>query len=79
MTNHEHHSHEAKHEHGHAHPQGHQHGSRGRRGVHKDWRLWIAVLLMLLAMGYYVMSDDERFAPGGNGQAMPAAPAAAAP
>ncbi|HEY1603886.1 MAG TPA: hypothetical protein VGG64_30070 [Pirellulales bacterium] len=78
MTNHEHHSHEEKHEHGHGHPQGHQHGAHKRRGVHKDWRLWI-VVLMLIAMGIYVLSDNEALQPGGKGEAMPAAPAPAAP
>ena len=32
----------------------------------------VAVVLMLLALFAYVMSDDERLAPGSEGQSMPA-------
>ena len=45
------------------------------RGVHKDWRLWVVVSLMLLAMLTYVMTMDEAVRPGGKVQeAVPAAP-----
>jgi len=70
MTSHEHESHGGKHGHG------HNHGSHGRKALHRDWRLWVAVVLMLIAMGAYVLSDNEVFAPGGKGEPMPAAPAA---
>jgi flagellar biosynthesis/type III secretory pathway M-ring protein FliF/YscJ len=26
--------------------------------VHRDWRSWVVAILMILAMIYYVMSDD---------------------
>jgi len=45
------------------------------RRAHKDWRLWVVVALMLLAMFTYVMSMDESVLPGGRTQApVPAAP-----
>ncbi len=45
------------------------------RRAHKDWRVWIAVALMLLAMLVYLMSMDERFQPGGKVKdPVPAAP-----
>jgi hypothetical protein len=34
-------------------------------GIHKDWRAWTAVVLMLGAMVVYVLSDDEALQPGG--------------
>ena len=46
----------------------------GWRGFHKDWRLWVVVGLMLLAMLTYVMTMDEAVQPGGKVQE--AAPAA---
>ena len=43
--------------------------------AHKDWRLWVVVGLMLLAMLTYVMTMDEAVQPGGTvKQAVPAAP-----
>jgi hypothetical protein len=52
----------------HSHPQ-HQSGHgppRGsaKRGLHRDWRLWLAVILMLAAMAAYVMTMDESLLPG---------------
>jgi len=32
--------------------------------AHADWRLWVAVILMLAAMLYYVMSLDLSRRPG---------------
>jgi hypothetical protein len=32
--------------------------------AHKDWRVWITVLLMLLAMLIYVMTDNLSLRPG---------------
>jgi hypothetical protein len=47
----------------------------GRKAVHKDWRLWLVVVLMLLAMLTYVMTMDEAVRPGGKVQeAVPAVP-----
>jgi hypothetical protein len=69
-----HHSH-----HGDAHPhhrhQGHSHEPRKKGPVHKDWRLWFAVVMMLLAMAVYVLSDDESITPAGEQQPMPEAAA----
>ena len=31
--------------------------------AHRDWRVWIGVILMLIAIGYYVMSDELAFSP----------------
>jgi hypothetical protein len=31
--------------------------------AHNDWRLWVAVVLMLVAMFTYVMSDDLAWRP----------------
>ncbi len=47
----------------------------GWRQAHKDWRLWAAVTLMLVAIMTYVMTMDESIAPGGKPQpVVPAAP-----
>ncbi len=72
MTHHEHdpQHHGRQHEHHHTHK---------RRGIHRDWRVWLAVAIMLGAMFMYVMSMDESLAPGGGGQVMPAAEAPPAP
>jgi ABC-type nickel/cobalt efflux system permease component RcnA len=68
---HEHAGHrQAGHEHAH-----HAHEPQKSRGLHKDWRAWAVVGLMILGMVAYVMSLDEADAPGGGGQAMPEAPA----
>jgi ABC-type nickel/cobalt efflux system permease component RcnA len=43
--------------------------------AHKDWRLWVVVGLMLVAMTIYVMTMDESLQPGGGLKAsVPAAP-----
>ena len=60
--------------HGQKSPKGH--ASTKNSGIHKDWRAWTAVGLMLGAMIAYVLSDDESIQPGGaDGQEMPAAEA----
>jgi hypothetical protein len=63
-----------KHEHQHPEHQ-HAHHKPGWK-PHRDWRVW-AVALMLLAMVVYVLTLDESIWPGGNGPAVPAAPAPA--
>ena len=71
-----------KHDHGHQHEHRHQHGDSAAksRGLHRDWRLWAAVILALVAMGVYVLTVDESLLPWGGGQPVPAdAPAPAAP
>lgn len=50
------------------HQHGHQHPHKKQAGVHKDWRLWTAVVLMLVAMAVYVMSFDEALGPEGQPQ-----------
>jgi hypothetical protein len=32
--------------------------------AHRDWRVWIAVILMLVAIGVYVMTDSLSLRPG---------------
>ncbi|HVC96154.1 MAG TPA: hypothetical protein VND64_20900 [Pirellulales bacterium] len=44
------------------------------RQPHKDWRVYVAVALMLLAMFAYVATFDEALVPGNPGkQPVPAA------
>ena len=38
----------------------------GWRQVHKDWRLWFVVAIMLAAILTYVMTMDESVTPGGK-------------
>ena len=33
------------------------------RGLHKDWRVWVALLLMLAAIFAYVLSLDDSIIP----------------
>ena len=57
------------------HDHGHRHGPP-RRKLHHDWRLWLVVGLMLVAMLMYVLSDNERFGLGrGTGKISPPVPA----
>jgi len=37
--------------------------NKNRRKWHKDWRTWLAVLLMLVAMARYVLSLDDSMVP----------------
>lgn len=41
----------------------HKHAQPQKNGVHKDWRIWTAIVLMLAAMVAYVMSGDEQIRP----------------
>lgn len=63
-----------KHDHnGHGH---HEHHPPKSKALHKDWRAWLVIGLMLAAMVAYVLSDDESLQPGlPPGEQMPAAPA----
>jgi hypothetical protein len=56
-------------------PAGHHARQPWHRNLHKDWRSWVVVGLMLAAMAAYIMSLDEEIKPGGkaNGQRVPAA------
>jgi hypothetical protein len=54
---------------------GHGHGGAPFwKNLHRDWRVWAAVFLMLAAMVIYVMTDDESLQPGSaQQQSVPAA------
>jgi hypothetical protein len=43
--------------------------------AHHDWRLWVAVSLMLVALATYVMSDDLAWWPRSQRQQLLSAPA----
>jgi len=44
-----------------------------RKGLHKDWRAWLALGLMLAAMGIYVLTLDDSVQPdSAAGSAAPA-------
>jgi hypothetical protein len=44
-----------------------------KKGFHRDWRFWVAVILMLGAMGMYVATMDEALGPGQQaGEEVPA-------
>lgn len=45
-------------------PQHHQHSKR--KGLHKDWRSWTVVVLMLAAMALYILTLDESQGPEGE-------------
>jgi hypothetical protein len=67
MTHHDQHHHHDHDQHGHD----HQHSKP--KGLHKDWRAWVVVGLMLAAMAAYILSMDESLGPGGApDQKMPA-------
>jgi hypothetical protein len=42
-------------------PHHHRHSGTGqpRKSLQKDWRLWIAVVLMLAAIVMYVLTSDD--------------------
>jgi hypothetical protein len=41
----------------------HHHKQRFRRKWHKDWRTWVAVVLMLAAIITYVLTLDDSIVP----------------
>lgn len=55
MSDHDHAHHHAGHGHGHNHPR--------KKPFHKDWRLWVVVALMLLAIVVYILTIDESMRP----------------
>jgi hypothetical protein len=66
-----------QHEHAGSHHSGHEHQAPKGGGLHKDWRAWTVVILMLLGMAAYILSGDEQEnpnAPAGEEPAVPAAP-----
>jgi len=51
-----------------------------RPRFHKDWRVWVAIGLMLAAMGMYVLTLDDSVQPGSEAQGgAPAASSTANP
>jgi hypothetical protein len=40
------------------------HPTKPRRGLHKDWRTWAVIILMLAAIGTYVLTLDDSIQPG---------------
>jgi hypothetical protein len=72
------HAHKHDHDHKHDHARHEHHHGAARKGLHRDWRAWVAlvaVALMIAAMLMYVFSDDESLQPGGGEQLpVPAAP-----
>jgi hypothetical protein len=59
------------HDHGHH----HNHQTHPKRPIHHSLWFWVAVGLMLLGMGAYVITNDEALPPGGGDE--PAVPAMA--
>jgi hypothetical protein len=58
-----------KHEHSH---DIHKSNDRPNKGLHRDWRFW-AVILMLVGMVIYVVTLDEALGPGNQaGEEVPA-------
>lgn len=53
------------------------HSAGKNKAIHKDWRAWTVVVLMLAAILMYVLSDDESLQP--DGELEPGMPAEAAP
>jgi len=41
------------------HHHGHSGSEKQRKSVHKDWRVWAAVVLMLAAIMIYVLTLDD--------------------
>jgi hypothetical protein len=49
-------------------------------GLHRDWRTWLVLAIMLAAIGTYVLTLDDAIQPGGAVQGgLPAAAAPAGP
>jgi hypothetical protein len=68
----------------HGHPHGHERGRAKHshpterwRGLHKDWRTWAVIAVMLAAIGTYVLTLDESIQPGSGSRG--GQPTAAAP
>ena len=50
-----------------------QHPQRQDRKLHRDWRIWVGVILMLAAMAIYLLTMDEAIVPGGPATGNPPA------
>ena len=57
----------------HSHPPGSEPGKSNDRKLHRDWRVWLGVILMLIAMAVYVLTMDEAIVPGGASAGNPPA------
>jgi hypothetical protein len=56
--------------HGHKHPHEKKSSQPSHRKIdwsalHKDWRAWLVIGIMLLAIGTYILTLDESVQPGG--------------
>jgi hypothetical protein len=40
--------------------------TRNKRRLHKDWRTWLVIVLMLAAIGIYVLTLDDSIQPTGR-------------
>ena len=67
-------------------PHGHKHAHEGKAGshhkidwtgLHKNWRTWLVISLMLAAIGTYVLTLDDSIQPGSAARG--GIPAATAP
>ncbi len=58
-----HHGHE--HHHGQEDKRSHAHATELWRGVHKDWRTWVVIGVMLAAISTYVFTLDDSIQAGG--------------
>ncbi len=66
--------------HPHPHSHGRQKAKRSHptelwRGLHRNWRAWAVIAVMLAAIGAYVLTLDESIQPGSR----PPVPSATAP
>jgi len=55
-----------QHNHKHSNSEKHKHPDKERSGIrnlHKDWRTWLAVGVMLAAIAIYVLTLDESIVP----------------
>ncbi len=48
--------------------------STHKKKLHHDWRTWVVVLLMLAAMGTYVLTLDDALVPASQTTSGPAQP-----
>lgn len=40
--------------------------TRNKKRLHKDWRTWLVIALMLAAIGIYVLTLDDSIQPTGQ-------------
>jgi hypothetical protein len=64
----QHHDHSGHHHHNH---EGHHHEEKPGRQFHKDWRIWLAVVVLLVALGIYVLTNGEVLRPAPPPQPAP--------